>query len=133
MFADNPTSGLHRHRIHLGHQHRRVRSRRKHPDRPRPTRRASSRCGTVKSSAVTTDNVILAGLADQNPGEFEVVGKPFTAEPYGIGLAKGDDAFREFINDTLEAAYEDGRWADAWEATAGAVLALPEPPAVDRY
>ncbi|WP_157155874.1 MULTISPECIES: glutamate ABC transporter substrate-binding protein [unclassified Diaminobutyricimonas] len=83
--------------------------------------------------AVTTDNVILAGLADQNPGEFEVVGAPFTAEPYGIGLEKGDDAFRNFINDTLEAAYEDGRWESAWEATAGKVLDLPEPPAVDRY
>ncbi|MET1044614.1 MAG: glutamate ABC transporter substrate-binding protein [Microbacteriaceae bacterium] len=83
--------------------------------------------------AVTTDNVILAGLADQNPDEFEVVNNPFTEEPYGIGLAKGDDAFRAFINDTLEAAYEDGRWEAAWEATAGKVLELPEPPAVDRY
>ncbi|WP_166871230.1 MULTISPECIES: glutamate ABC transporter substrate-binding protein [unclassified Salinibacterium] len=84
-------------------------------------------------SAVTTDNVILAGLADQNPDEFEVLDKPFTAEPYGIGLKKGDDAFRTFINDTLEASFEDGRWADAWEATAGKVLETPEPPAVDRY
>ncbi|MCW4386790.1 glutamate ABC transporter substrate-binding protein [Salinibacterium sp. SYSU T00001] len=83
--------------------------------------------------AVTTDNVILAGLADQNEGEFEVVGNPFTAEPYGIGIEKGDDAFRTFINDVLEEAYEDGRWAEAWEATAGSVLETPEPPAVDRY
>jgi glutamate transport system substrate-binding protein len=83
--------------------------------------------------AVTTDNVILAGLADQNPGEFEVVNNPFTSEPYGIGLGRDDDAFRSFINDVLEAAYEDGRWADAWNATAGTVLDLPEPPAVDRY
>jgi glutamate transport system substrate-binding protein len=33
----------------------------------------------------------------------------------------------------LEESFEDGRWADAWEATAGAVLETPEPPAVDRY
>jgi glutamate transport system substrate-binding protein len=83
--------------------------------------------------AVTTDNVILAGLADQNAGEFEVVGAPFTEEPYGIGLAKDDTEFRNFINDVLEEAYEDGAWADAWEATAGSVLETPEPPAVDRY
>jgi glutamate transport system substrate-binding protein len=83
--------------------------------------------------AVTTDNVILAGLADQNAGEFEVVGAPFTEEPYGIGLAKGDTEFRDFINDVLEESYEDGTWADAWEATAGSVLETPEPPAVDRY
>ena len=83
--------------------------------------------------AVTTDNVILAGLADQNAGEFEVVGNPFTKEPYGIGLAKDDTEFRDFINDVLEESYEDGTWADAWEATAGSVLETPEPPAVDRY
>ncbi len=83
--------------------------------------------------AVTTDNVILAGLADQNPGEFEVVGNPFTKEPYGIGLAHDDTEFRNFINDVLEASYKDGSWKAAWEATAGKVLKTPEPPAVDRY
>jgi glutamate transport system substrate-binding protein len=83
--------------------------------------------------AVTTDNVILAGLAAQNDGEFEVVGNPFTQEPYGIGVKLDDTDFRMFINDVLEASYQDGRWADAWEATAGTVLDTPEPPAVDRY
>ncbi len=72
--------------------------------------------------ALTTDNVILAGLADQNAGEFEVVGDPFTEEPYGIGLTKDDTVFRIWINDVLEQAFEDGRWAAAWEATAGKVL-----------
>lgn len=88
---------------------------------------------TGAAQALTTDNVILAGLADQSDGEFEVVGNPFTAEPYGIGLAIDDDVFRSWINDVLEAAYEDGRWAAAWESTAGVVLETPEPPAVDRY
>jgi len=83
--------------------------------------------------AVTTDNVILAGLAANSNGEFEVVGEPFTEEPYGIGLALEDTEFRMWINDVLEEAFEDGRWADAWEATAGAELPLPEPPTVDRY
>ena len=87
---------------------------------------------TGKVVAVTTDNVILAGLADQNQPEFEVVGAPFTEEPYGIGLKKDDEEFRTFINDTLEASYEDGSWVKAWEATAGKVLDTPEPPAVDR-
>lgn len=83
--------------------------------------------------AVSTDNVILAGLASQNEGEFEVVGNPFTSEPYGIGLALEDDTFRDWINDVLEDAYADGTWAAAWEKTAGTVLDTPEPPAVDRY
>jgi glutamate transport system substrate-binding protein len=83
--------------------------------------------------AVTTDNVILAGLAAGAPDEFEVVGNPFTVEPYGIGLALGDTEFRTFINDVLEEAYADGTWAAAWESTAGVVLDTPTPPTVDRY
>lgn len=83
--------------------------------------------------AVTTDNVILSGFVDQNEGEFKLVGEPFTEEPYGIGLMKGDDEFRTFVNDTLEESFEDGSWAEAWESTAGTVLETPEPPTVDRY
>ena len=85
--------------------------------------------------AVTTDNVILTGLVAGSPDDFEIVGNPFTEEPYGIGLKKGDTEFRNFINDTLEESFEDGSWADAWDATAGAISGqeAPEPPAVDRY
>jgi glutamate transport system substrate-binding protein len=83
--------------------------------------------------AVSTDNVILAGLAAQNEGEFKVVGEPFTEEPYGIGLAKDDTDFRMWINDVLEESYEDGSYEEAWNATAGTILPFVEPPAVDRY
>jgi glutamate transport system substrate-binding protein len=85
--------------------------------------------------AVTTDNVILTGLVAGSPDAFELVGNPFTEEPYGIGLAKGDDEFRDFINDVLEEAFEDGTWAEAWDRTAGDITGTeaPEPPAVDRY
>ena len=83
--------------------------------------------------AVSTDNVILAGLAAQNEGEFKVVGEPFTEEPYGIGLALDDTDFRDWINDVLEEAAADGRYEDAWNATAGTVLPFAEAPAVDRY
>ncbi|GAA1425990.1 glutamate ABC transporter substrate-binding protein [Agrococcus citreus] len=85
--------------------------------------------------AVTTDNVILAGFVDQNAGEFELVneGETFTQEPYGIGLEKGDDAFRDWINTVLEEAVADGTMASLWEQTAGTVLPTPEFPAPDRY
>ena len=88
---------------------------------------------TGQAKALTTDNVILAGLVSQNPDEFEVTDGTFTSEPYGIGLAKGDDEFRAFINDTLEASFTDGRWEEAWKKTAGTVLPTPEPPEIDRY
>ena len=84
--------------------------------------------------AVSTDNVILLGLVDKDKESFKLVGKPFTQEPYGIGLKKGDQAFRDFLNDTLEKAFKDGRWAKAWESTAGKVAgATPKPPTIDRY
>ncbi len=82
--------------------------------------------------AISTDNVILAGFASEND-DMEVRGEPFTEEPYGIGLALEDDEFRGWINDVLEASFEDGSWTAAWEATAGTVLPTPEPPTVDRY
>jgi glutamate transport system substrate-binding protein len=85
--------------------------------------------------AVTTDNVILTGLVANGGDAFELVGNPFTEEPYGIGLTKGDTEFRTFINDVLEESFEDGSWADAWDATAGEITGTeaPEPPAVNRY
>lgn len=83
--------------------------------------------------AVTTDNVILAGYVAEAPEDFRIAGDQFTQEPYGIGLKKGDDDFRAFINDTLEAAFTDGRWETAWNDTAGTVLPLPEPPTLNRY
>lgn len=84
--------------------------------------------------ALTTDNVILSGLAFQNEGEFELLNEPFTEEPYGIGLALEDTEFRNWINDVLDAAFESGAWAQAWEDTVGVVLPVPdETPTVDRY
>ena len=48
---------------------------------------------TGQVNVVTTDNVILLGLVDASKGEFKLVGKPFTEEPYGLGIKKGDVAF----------------------------------------
>jgi glutamate transport system substrate-binding protein len=98
-----------------------------------------SKCADALSAgqvdAVTTDNVILTGLVAGSDGAFELVGNPFTEEPYGIGLTKGDNEFRDFINDVLEESYENGSWAEAWDRTAGEISGTeaPEPPAVDRY
>jgi glutamate transport system substrate-binding protein len=98
-----------------------------------------SKCADALSNgqvdAVTTDNVILTGLVAASDGAFELVDNPFTEEPYGIGLKKGDDDFRNFVNDTLEKSFDDGSWADAWDRTAGQITGseAPEPPTVDRY
>ena len=84
--------------------------------------------------ATTTDNVILLGLIEKDPDLFKLVGQPFSTEPYGIGVKKDDTAFRNFINDTLEKIYNDGRYKTAYEKTVGKVQpTMPTPPAVNRY
>ncbi|MCI2421873.1 glutamate ABC transporter substrate-binding protein [Saccharopolyspora sp. K220] len=82
---------------------------------------------TGQVQAVTTDNVILLGLVDQSGGQFKMVDKPFTQEPYGIGIKKGDVKFCEFIDQTLTQASQDGSYAKAWQSTAGKVAPQTPP------
>lgn len=84
--------------------------------------------------AVTTDDIILAGYAAQSPGQFKVVGEPFTTENYGIGLNKDDTDGRNKINDAIEEMVSTGAWKQAFEDTVGASgYPLPAAPTVDRY
>jgi len=84
--------------------------------------------------AVTTDDIILLGLIKDQPDKFQLVGETFTEEPYGIGIKKGDDAFRTFLNDLIEEVYENGEWKEAFERTVGeAGVEAPTPPPVNRY
>ncbi|SDC47244.1 glutamate ABC transporter substrate-binding protein [Actinokineospora iranica] len=83
---------------------------------------------TGQVQAVTTDNVILLGLIADSNSAFKLVNKPFTKEPYGIGVKKGDVKFCEFINQTLKDAAADGSYAKAWKDTAGKVA--PDAPAL---
>ncbi|MGK5678612.1 glutamate ABC transporter substrate-binding protein [Actinoplanes sp. URMC 104] len=84
-----------------------------------------SKCVTAlaggKVDAVTTDDIILAGYAaqDQYAGKFKVVGKPFSEEPYGIGVKKDDTDGCNKINDILKAAATDGSYKKAWDDTLG--------------
>ena len=85
-----------------------------------------------RADAVTTDNVILLGLADESGGEFELVENPFTEEPYGIGVPEGSELRCE-INAVLQTAFDDGTWASIYEETVGQVATqTPEPPTLDN-
>ncbi|KAD4060435.1 glutamate ABC transporter substrate-binding protein [Arthrobacter yangruifuii] len=66
--------------------------------------------------AVTTDDIILAGLAstDANKGKFKVVGNPFSEEKYGVGLPKeGGVVTCEDINTAITKMIDDGAWEEA--------------------
>ena len=67
--------------------------------------------------AVTTDDIILAGLAAASRGKLRVIGKPFTQEPYGVGIKKDADSkeFATKINDAIEDMIKSGEWERAIE------------------
>jgi glutamate transport system substrate-binding protein len=83
--------------------------------------------------AITTDNVILSGYQSQNPNDVRLIGQAFTREPYGIGVKKDDKVFRDFINDTLEKAYTDGRYKAAWDASIKDLIKMPAKLDIVRY
>lgn len=89
---------------------------------------------TYQVDAVTTDNAILLGYAAKVPDELKVVGKPFSEEPYGIGVPRGDNALRYALDNALAAAEKNGDWNKAYEATLGlSGVPAPKPPLIDRY
>lgn len=85
--------------------------------------------------AVSTDGILLHGFALTDPDEYHVSDETFSDEPYGVGVPKDSEGFREFVNDTLEIAYENGDWEAAFERTLGAAdVQIPDsPPDLDRY
>ena len=83
--------------------------------------------------AMSTDGSILLGYAAENPGELKVVGPEFSEERIGVGYSKDTPEMCEWINGVLQEAYDDGSWAEAFEATLGEGGAeTPEPPALDE-
>ncbi|MGG7570650.1 glutamate ABC transporter substrate-binding protein [Streptomyces sirii] len=89
---------------------------------------------TYQVDAVTTDDAILLGYAAKVPDELKVVGKPFSQEPYGIGVPHGDDALRLALDDALAADEANGNWQKAYDATLGlSGVPAPKPPPIDRY
>ncbi|MFE4592564.1 glutamate ABC transporter substrate-binding protein [Streptomyces laurentii] len=89
---------------------------------------------TKQVDAVTTDDAILKGYAAANSGKLKVTGKPFTKEPYGIGMNKDDKALRGKVSDILDKFEKDGTYKKVYEATLGlSGSAYTEPPALERY
>jgi glutamate transport system substrate-binding protein len=84
-----------------------------------------------RGDAYVQDITLLASDAQSNKA-ITVVGSPFTSEPYGIGLAHGDDQMKSFVNDWLKQIESDGTWAKIWKASLGTVVQgdAPTPPEI---
>ena len=82
--------------------------------------------------AVTTDDIILAGLASASRGKLRVVGKPFTQEYYGVGIKKGRHGARQEDQRRHHRDDQDGSWeraiADNTEGTSYTPNAEYNPP-----
>jgi ABC-type amino acid transport substrate-binding protein len=80
-----------------------------------------------RADAISTDDVILLGLAEQDPS-MKLVGGLFTQEPYGIGIAKGHPEFVDLTNAVLTQLKQQGRWREIHQKWLGKYIQTPEPP-----
>mgnify|MGYP000291830715 CR=1 FL=1 len=67
-----------------------------------------------QADAVSTDDAILAGLAEQDPW-VELVGPSLGAEYYGVGIPKGQDDMVRFVNGVLEQLRSSGQWQQMYQ------------------
>ena len=69
---------------------------------------------------VVADRLLRQGeLVGVFPEGFKGVGKPFSDEPYGVGMKKGDDALQKAVADAIKAHQDNGDYKKAFEATIG--------------
>ncbi|KAB2337247.1 transporter substrate-binding domain-containing protein [Cytobacillus depressus] len=64
-----------------------------------------------QGDALTTDDSILYGMADQD-SNFELVGGTFTEEPYGIAVKKGSSELVDALNEALKKMKENGKYEE---------------------
>jgi polar amino acid transport system substrate-binding protein len=57
--------------------------------------------------AISTDDTILAGMAQQDPN-LQLVGPAFTKEPYGLAISKDAPDLVRFVNGVLDRMRRDG-------------------------
>ena len=81
--------------------------------------------------AISTDDVVLKGLARQDP-DVDVVGESLGIEPYGVGIKKNNDDLVRFVNGALEDIRADGTWERLYDRWLTSLGPSPGPPTA-RY
>jgi polar amino acid transport system substrate-binding protein len=77
--------------------------------------------------AVSTIDVLLAGLAAQDP-TTEIVGSPVSDEPAGVGISRDSPELVRFVNAVLERVRTDGTWARSYQRWLSRLGPAPAPP-----
>ena len=88
-----------------------------------------------RAAAVVTDDVILSGMAAQDPFT-SIVGRPLSMEQYGIAVAKpgvrhNTEGLIRQVNSTLERVFADGTWQRTYNHWLGIYLPHQNPPATN--
>jgi polar amino acid transport system substrate-binding protein len=65
-------------------------------------------------SAISTDDTILAGLAQQDPN-LQVVGPSLAAEPYGVAMRLGETDLEAYVNGVIAQYEADGGWTASYD------------------
>jgi polar amino acid transport system substrate-binding protein len=81
--------------------------------------------------AISTDDVVLRGLARQDP-TVDVVGPEMSVEPYGVGVKKENSDLVRFVNGVLQQMRDDGTWERLYDAHLQSLGPSPGPPTA-RY
>ena len=84
-----------------------------------------------RAAAVSSDDVLLAGLAAQDP-QTHVVGRSLLLSYYAVGMRRDAPDLVRFVNGVLEQASRDGSLAASDEHWLGRLDPVPQP-APARY
>lgn len=76
--------------------------------------------------AISTDDTILAGMAQQDP-TLKVVGAKLTDEPYGVGIPKENDDMVRYVNAVLDKV-RGGAWQSSYDKWIEPVLGKDSAP-----
>jgi polar amino acid transport system substrate-binding protein len=82
--------------------------------------------------AISTDDVVLAGLAAQDPN-VELVGPSMGVEPYGVGIKLENEDLVRFINGVLDEMRADGTWNSLYNKDLLLALGPSNGPPTPRY
>ncbi len=82
-----------------------------------------------EADAITGDDTVLAGLAAQDPYAKVPDSEAITDEPYGLGIAKENTYFVQYVNAVLDEMRADGRWTKIYNTWLAPSLGkAPKPP-----
>jgi len=79
-----------------------------------------------QGDTLTTDNAILLGMIDTNPG-YRLAGANFTEEPYGVAINKGQEDFHEMLDEALDTIQGNGVYDEIYANWFGDILPADSP------